>query len=63
MGKEISESPQSLALKVLKAISKSVESALQLDEVPMELCIGEHLNLNRWTMILNDGLFFIRFLI
>lgn len=54
MGLEREESPMALAMKVLKAINKSVESNVQLDEVPAELCIGENLNLDRWTLILND---------
>ena len=46
--------PQQKALFVLKSISKSIQSAVQLDSVPDELCIGESINLDRWTMILND---------
>lgn len=48
------ESTTALALQVLKAISKSVVSAVQLDYVPEELCYGEHLDLSKWTMILGD---------
>ena len=43
-----------LALQVLKAISKSVASAVQLDFVPEELCYGDDVDLSRWTMIVND---------
>ena len=48
------ESTTALALQVLKAISKSVVSAVQLDYVPEELCYGEHLDMSKWTMIVSD---------
>jgi hypothetical protein len=49
------ESSKDLSLRVLKAISKSVQSAVQLDEVPQELCYGEDVNLDQWTMALTDN--------
>lgn len=48
------ESATALAMRALKAISKSSVSALQLDEVPSEFLFGEHIDLHKWTMILND---------
>jgi hypothetical protein len=47
--------PQEQALSVLRAINKSVTSAIQYDLVPLELCIGEHINLDRWSMVLTDS--------
>lgn len=48
------ESATALAMRALKAISKSSVSALQLDEVPSEFLFGEHIDLHKWTMILKD---------
>ena len=48
------ESPQALAIKVLKAINKSVRSAVQMNQVPEELCKGEVVDLSRWSMVCND---------
>jgi hypothetical protein len=49
------ESPLQLALKVLKAINKSVKSAVQIETIPDELCIGETVNLTKWSMITTDA--------
>jgi len=49
-----SATPQQQALAVLKSINKSVQSAIQLDDVPPELCLGEDINLDRWSIILTD---------
>ena len=48
------ESAKALALRALKALSKSAVSSLQMDEVPTEILFGESVDLHRWTMILND---------
>ena len=48
------ETPQALALKVLRAISKSTNSALQLDDVPEEFLVGETVDLQRWTLVMTD---------
>jgi len=48
------ESAKALALRALKALSKSAVSSLQMNEVPSEILFGESVDLHRWTMILND---------
>ena len=48
------ESAKALALRALKALSKSAVSSLQIDEVPTELLFGESIDLHRWTMVLTD---------
>lgn len=47
--------PQEQALSVLRAINKSVTSAVQFDQIPTELCYGEEINLDRWTMVVTDA--------
>ena len=42
------ENAQTLALRALRAISKSSPSALQLDSVPHELLCGDEIDLKRW---------------
>ena len=54
-----SETPLQLALKVLKAINKSVKSAVQIETIPPELCIGETVNLAKWSMITTDENLFV----
>lgn len=48
------ESAKALALRALKALSKSAVASLQIDEVPTELLFGEKIDLHRWTMVLTD---------
>ena len=48
------ESPQELAIKVLKAINKSVKSAVQMTRVPRELCIGSSVDLSKWSLVMTD---------
>jgi hypothetical protein len=48
------EAAKALALRTLKALSKTSTAALQLDEIPSELLFGESVDLHRWTMILTD---------
>jgi len=43
-----------MALDVLRAISKSSNTALQLDDVPEEFLNGQHIQLGRWTMVVTD---------
>ncbi len=43
-----------LALDALRAISKSSNTALQLDDVPEEFLRGEKIHLSRWTMVVTD---------
>eukprot|EP00981_Chlorochromonas_danica_P008794 scaffold2312_cov165-Ochromonas_danica.AAC.34 len=50
----LKESPQALALRALKAISKSLPSSLIMDAVPSEILFGEVVDLHRWTIIVND---------
>ena len=45
---------QQAALEVLRAIQKSSNTALQLDDVPEEFLRGENILLGRWTMVVND---------
>ena len=45
---------QEKALEVLRAISKSSNTALQLDDCPEEFLRGEHIMLGRWTMVVSD---------
>ena len=47
--------PQQLAASLLKSVEKSADTAVQFDEVPEELCWGEEINLDRWSMIVNDN--------
>jgi transcription elongation factor B subunit 1 len=49
------EAAKLIALRTLKALSKTSVSAVQLDEVPKELLFGERVDLHRWTMILTDN--------
>jgi hypothetical protein len=48
------ESAKAVAMRALKAMSKSAVSALQLDEIPSELLFGESVDFHRWTMVLTD---------
>jgi len=48
------ENPQTVALKILRAINKSSVTALQLDDVPEEFLRGSHVDLHRWTMVITD---------
>lgn len=50
----LKETPQALAMRALRAISKSAASSLLLDAVPQELLFGERVDLHRWTLIVND---------
>ena len=50
-----SMTPQQLAASLLKTVKKSVSTAVQFDEVPQELCWGEEINLDLWSMVLNDS--------
>ena len=47
-------SAQAKALEVLRAISKSSNTAVQLDDVPEEFLRGSEIRLNRWTMVTTD---------
>ena len=49
------ELAKTIALRTLKALSKSSVSELQLEEVPAEFLFGESVDLHRWSMILNDA--------
>lgn len=48
------ENPQTVALKILRAINKSSITALQLDDVPSEFLRGSNVDLHRWTMVMTD---------
>lgn len=48
------ESPHVLAIRALKAINKSSNSALQLTEIPSEILFGETINYQIWSLIVND---------
>jgi hypothetical protein len=48
------ETPSQLALKVLRAINKSTNSALQLDDVPEEFLVGDLVDLHKWTLVMTD---------
>jgi hypothetical protein len=48
------KSTQERALEVLRAISKSSNTALQLDDCPDEFLQGYHIMLGRWTMVVSD---------
>jgi hypothetical protein len=50
----LKESPQDIALRALRSITKSSRSAIQLENVPNDLLFGENVDLQRWTMILKD---------
>jgi len=43
-----------MALDVLRAISKSSNTALQLDDVPEEFLNGQDIQLGRWTLVVTD---------
>ena len=47
--------PQQLAASLLKTVKKSVDTAVQFDEVPEELCWGETINLNHWSLVISDN--------
>lgn len=49
------ETAKTIALRVLKVLSKTSASAIQLEEVPKEFLFGEKVDLHRWTMILTDN--------
>ena len=48
------KSAQAKALEVLRAISKSSNTSLQLDDVPEEFLRGQNIQLGRWTMVVTD---------
>ena len=47
--------PQELAASLLKSVNKSVNTAVQFDEVPEELCWGEEIRLDQWSMVTTDN--------
>eukprot|EP01031_Cornospumella_fuschlensis_P040227 gene40227-49018_t len=50
----LKESPQTLALRALRALAKSSVSTLQLTSVPTEVLFGDKIDLHKWTIIVND---------
>ena len=52
---DASLTPQQQAMVLLKRINKSKNTAVQYDEVPDELCYGEEINLDRWSLVLSDN--------
>lgn len=50
----LKETPQTLALRALRTISRSTPSELQLDRIPKEILKGTNLNLEHWTLLLKD---------
>eukprot|EP01040_Poterioochromonas_malhamensis_P000705 gene705-754_t len=50
----LKETPQDIALRALRAITKSNKSAIQLENVPSDFLFGENVDLQRWTIVLKD---------
>lgn len=50
----LKETPQTLALRALRALAKSSVSTLQMTAVPTEVLFGDKIDLHRWTIIVND---------
>lgn len=50
----LKETPQAIALRALRSITKSSNTIVQVTEVPSELLFGEKIDFHRWSMVLND---------